>query len=60
MRIIKFINYYEKKVNGIKMNFNNVLSYKLHLNYAQLLRYSQIIYIYIQLYIFLNRNCVTE
>lgn len=54
MRTIKFINYYEKKVNGIKMNFNNVLSYKLHLNYAQLLRYSQIIYIYIYsiIYIF--------
>lgn len=52
MRTIKFINYYEKKVNGIKMNFNNVLSYKLHLNYAQLLRYSQIIYIYSIIYIF--------
>lgn len=24
MRIIKSINYYEKKVNEMKMNFNNV------------------------------------
>lgn len=28
MRIIKSINYYEKKVNEMKMNFNNVLDRK--------------------------------